>query len=114
MQSIFRYPGGKTRKHIREWIRGYCPPDIKEYREPFVASFPIREAQHRQIKAYAEKLPPVQRQPVRPKLAPDSFDEGVSLDTLMVGLHLALLVFAAAALPYRVRRERLRGLEASG
>lgn len=48
------------------------------------------------------------------KLAPDSFDEGVSLDTLMVGLHLALLVFAAAALPYRVRRERLRGLEASG
>lgn len=48
------------------------------------------------------------------KLAPDSFDEGVSLDTLMVGLHLALLVFAAAALPRRARHERLHGLEASG
>jgi len=48
------------------------------------------------------------------KLAKDSFDEGVSLDTLMVGLHLALLVFAAAALPRRAGRERLRGLEASG
>ena len=48
------------------------------------------------------------------ELAPDSFDEGVSLDTLMVGLHLALLVFAAAALPRRAQRERLRGIEASG
>jgi thiosulfate dehydrogenase (quinone) large subunit len=48
------------------------------------------------------------------KLAKDSFDEGVSLDTLMVGLHLALVVFAAAALPRRARPERLRGLEASG
>jgi thiosulfate dehydrogenase [quinone] large subunit len=46
-------------------------------------------------------------------LASDSFDEGVSLDTLMIGLHLALLVFAAAALPRRSRRERLRTLEVS-
>ena len=48
------------------------------------------------------------------KLAPDSFDQGVSLDTLLIGLHLALLVFAAAALPRRAHREQLPGLEASG
>lgn len=34
-------------------------------------------------------------------LAPDSFDEGVDLDTLMIGLQLALLVFSAAALRRR-------------
>lgn len=36
MQSIFRYPGGKTRKNIREWILSNRPNDIREYREPFV------------------------------------------------------------------------------
>lgn len=36
MQSIFRYPGGKTRKHIREWILSHRPSGVKEYREPFV------------------------------------------------------------------------------
>ncbi len=36
MQSIFRYPGGKTRKRVREWVLKHSPPDSKEYREPFV------------------------------------------------------------------------------
>lgn len=36
MQSIFRYPGGKTRKNVREKILKYMPSDIQEYREPFV------------------------------------------------------------------------------
>lgn len=33
------------------------------------------------------------------RLAPDSFDEGVDLDTLLVGLQLALLVFALRQVP---------------
>jgi hypothetical protein len=33
------------------------------------------------------------------RLAADSFDEGIDLDTLMIGLHLALLAFAVTALP---------------
>lgn len=33
------------------------------------------------------------------RLAGESFDEGVDLDTLMIGLHLALLTFAVASLP---------------
>lgn len=35
MQSIFRYPGGKTRKGVRELILSYAP-EYSEYREPFV------------------------------------------------------------------------------
>ena len=35
------------------------------------------------------------------RLAADSFDEGVDLDTLMIGLHLAVLAFAVTALPTR-------------
>jgi thiosulfate dehydrogenase [quinone] large subunit len=38
------------------------------------------------------------------RLASDSFDEGVDLDTLMIGLQLAVLVWSASALPRR--RER--------
>ena len=38
------------------------------------------------------------------RLAQDSFDEGVDLDTLLVGLQLALLVFALAGVR-RVRRQ---------
>jgi dienelactone hydrolase len=56
---------------IGSGLRGQSPALPVQYREPFAASFPIREAQHRQIKAYAEKLPPVQRQPAMPQLAPD-------------------------------------------
>ena len=37
------------------------------------------------------------------RLASDSFDEGIDLDTMMIGLHLALLVFALRALPIRAR-----------
>jgi uncharacterized membrane protein YphA (DoxX/SURF4 family) len=33
------------------------------------------------------------------RLAADSFDEGIDLDTLMIGLHLAVLGFAVTALP---------------
>lgn len=37
MQSIFRYPGGKTKKFIRNWIHSRCPRTaVSEYREPFV------------------------------------------------------------------------------
>lgn len=36
MQSIFRYPGGKTKRHIQEWIVANRPAGVKEYREPFV------------------------------------------------------------------------------
>ena len=35
------------------------------------------------------------------RLASDSFDEGVDLDTLMIGLQLAVIVWSAAALPRR-------------
>lgn len=46
MQSIFRYPGGKTRKHIREWILSHRPFGVKEYREPFVGGGGIYFAMH--------------------------------------------------------------------
>ena len=36
MQSIFRYPGGKTKKSIRQWINANRPAGVAEYREPFV------------------------------------------------------------------------------
>jgi DNA adenine methylase len=36
MKSIFRYPGGKTRTHVREWIGNHKPAGVVEYREPFV------------------------------------------------------------------------------
>lgn len=36
MKSIFRYPGGKTRSSIQDWIKDHRPPGCKEYREPFV------------------------------------------------------------------------------
>lgn len=36
MQSIFRYPGGKTKGPIQDWITTYMPKEVKEYREPFV------------------------------------------------------------------------------
>ena len=36
MQSIFRYPGGKTRKNVRDLILSYAPEHFSEYREPFV------------------------------------------------------------------------------
>jgi hypothetical protein len=38
------------------------------------------------------------------RLAGDSFDEGIDLDTLLVGIQLALLVFAVAGI-CRVRRQ---------
>lgn len=42
------------------------------------------------------------------RLAADSFDEGIDLDTLMIGLHLALLTFAVATLPRRSRPKQQR------
>ena len=36
MQSIFRYPGGKSKKKSRDWILGNRPQKVGEYREPFV------------------------------------------------------------------------------
>ncbi len=36
MRSIFRYPGGKTRSGIQEWIKSHRPGGCREYREPFV------------------------------------------------------------------------------
>lgn len=36
MQSIFRYPGGKTREAVRSWILGLRPGRVRDYREPFV------------------------------------------------------------------------------
>jgi DNA adenine methylase len=36
VQSIFRYPGGKTRRNVREWITSHRPDGASEYREPFV------------------------------------------------------------------------------
>jgi thiosulfate dehydrogenase (quinone) large subunit len=35
------------------------------------------------------------------RLASDSFDEGIDLDTLLLGLHLAVLAFVVTALPAR-------------
>mgnify|MGYP000075316520 CR=1 FL=1 len=36
MQSILRYPGGKTRKTVKQRILAVSPKDFAEYREPFV------------------------------------------------------------------------------
>ena len=36
VQSIFRYPGGKTRKKAKEWVLNHSPVKYSEYREPFV------------------------------------------------------------------------------
>jgi len=36
ISSIFRYPGGKTKKSVREWILSHAPSSFSEYREPFV------------------------------------------------------------------------------
>jgi dienelactone hydrolase len=43
----------------------------EHFREPFARSFPIRQEQHLQIKAYAEQLPPLKRQPSMPAFEPD-------------------------------------------
>ncbi|MFA5344733.1 MAG: Dam family site-specific DNA-(adenine-N6)-methyltransferase [Candidatus Omnitrophota bacterium] len=34
--NIFRYPGGKSKASIRDWILSQMPDDTLEYREPFV------------------------------------------------------------------------------
>jgi N6-adenosine-specific RNA methylase IME4/site-specific DNA-adenine methylase len=36
VKSIFRWPGGKTRGPVQKWILDHRPPDVREYREPFV------------------------------------------------------------------------------
>src|SRR5262245_60717637 len=36
MDSIFRYPGGKSRPAVRKWILSHRPDGVREYREPFV------------------------------------------------------------------------------
>lgn len=36
MKSIFRYPGGKSKKAIKNWIMSFRPSDATSYREPFV------------------------------------------------------------------------------
>lgn len=36
IRSIFRYPGGKSRKGIQNWILQHAPGDFQEYREPFI------------------------------------------------------------------------------
>ena len=36
MQSIFRYPGGKTRTRAKSWIMQSAPSHYSEYREAFV------------------------------------------------------------------------------
>lgn len=36
MRSIFRYPGGKTKRMIQAWINANRPHGVREYREPFV------------------------------------------------------------------------------
>lgn len=36
MKSIFRYPGGKTKKAPLDWIMSYRPEVVDEYREPCV------------------------------------------------------------------------------
>ena len=36
MKSIFRYPGGKSKKSIIRWIFDHQPQTVHEYREPFV------------------------------------------------------------------------------
>jgi DNA adenine methylase len=36
IKSPFRYPGGKSKKAIVEWILHHAPTTIQEYREPFV------------------------------------------------------------------------------
>jgi DNA adenine methylase len=36
MKSPFRYPGGKTKTSIQQWILSHRPAGVEEYREPFV------------------------------------------------------------------------------
>ena len=39
MNSIFRYPGGKSRRAVQQLILSYAPADYREYREPFVGGW---------------------------------------------------------------------------
>lgn len=48
------------------------------------------------------------------RLGADSFDEGIDLDTVMIGLQIALIVFAVRALPLGSRSSRAVSEPASG
>ena len=60
VQSIFRYPGGKTRKKAREWVLKHEPAGCLEYREPFVGGggifFAVDTAKNRWINDKDEHL----------------------------------------------------------
>lgn len=60
MQSIFRYPGGKTKKQAKQWILDNAPGSYEEYREPFVGGggiyFSIDKAKRRWINDKDEYL----------------------------------------------------------
>ncbi len=47
------------------------PPPTAPYREPFAQSFPYRQEQHLQIKAYAERLPEKRTNVTTGEVAPD-------------------------------------------
>jgi hypothetical protein len=36
MRTIFRYPGGKSSRPIREWILSHRPAGVHAYREAFI------------------------------------------------------------------------------
>jgi DNA adenine methylase len=59
IQSIFRYPGGKSRRNVRDWIFSYAPA-YREYREPFVGGggifFDINRLHNRWINDKDENL----------------------------------------------------------
>lgn len=60
MQSIFRYPGGKSKKAVRDWILRHKPQGVREYREPFVGGggifFGVRDVERRWINDRHEGL----------------------------------------------------------
>lgn len=53
---IFRYPGGKSKKKIREWIFGKFPVYFSEYREPFCGGANIFFYVNQSIKRWINDL----------------------------------------------------------
>lgn len=50
--NIFRYPGGKSKANIRNWILAQMPPDTLEYREPFVGGGGVFFAVNTQLRRW--------------------------------------------------------------